>query len=139
MLADARSWLSSKRQVWLDYVRNLPTPCGSVSSGGPVKKPTFSNYAGAYQAGGYVHETGGALVHAGEFVLNPRTVAQLEAHMGPLSQGRVLSGVGGGAVSVHIHATFGSGISAADRGWINDALAETRQAAVREVLQGLGG
>jgi len=139
MLADARSWLSSKRQVWLDYVRNLPTPGSYGSTAGPAKKPTFSNYAGAYQAGGYVRETGGALVHAGEFVLNPQTVAQLEAHMGPLSQGRVLAGVGAGAVNVQIHATFGSGISAADRGWINDALAQTRQAAVREVLQGLGG
>jgi hypothetical protein len=47
-----------------------------------------------------VRNTGPALVHQGEFVLDRQTTRQMEAHTGRLSQAGVLGALGGNTVSL---------------------------------------
>lgn len=71
---------------------------GAPGSGNPPVLQPFAD-------GGPVMRTGPALVHAGEYVLNPRTTAALNAMMGGFDQNRLLQQVGGKSMSV----TFADG------------------------------
>jgi TP901 family phage tail tape measure protein len=82
MLKDARLWLSHHRQIWLNYVRNLPTPQYTGSTGGRRRT--------ARQSGGPIAETGQYTLHRGEYVLNPETTRLLERGLGGLTQQRLV-------------------------------------------------
>jgi hypothetical protein len=99
MLRDTQFWMERQRQTWEAYVSSLPTPSGR-SQGWAATGDRYGAMADAYAAGGYVRNTGPALVHQGEFVLDRQTTRQLEAHAGRLSQAGVLGALGGNTVSL---------------------------------------
>lgn len=103
MLADAQGWLASKRQLWLDYVASLPTPSAfAISGNSGAAYQQYQQYATGYASGGYVEQTGPALVHQGEYVMTAATVRQLEGVMGNLNQAK-LTGMGGTSIPVAVN------------------------------------
>jgi len=110
MLADAQSFLFANRQQWMDYIASLPVPSGDRYIG--VNDPTV----GEFQEGGYVRQTGAALLHAGEFVMSPQTTRQLEGAVGGrLTQQSVVNR------GVTVQATF-NGMASGDRAWFETRL-----------------
>lgn len=76
-----------------------------------------------YADGGPVKSTGAALVHAGEYVLNPRTTAAMRSMLGNFDQNRLLGAVAGArsaSLTLHsgaIQVVAGAGQSPADIGY----------------------
>ena len=144
MLADAQTWLSHKRDLWLDYVQNLPTPQYGAGAGGGGRGG--AGLSGAYQRGGYT--VGGlAMVHDDEYILNPATTKAAEAALGPLTQAKLIDGLAGGAGrgGTFIRAelrllqdfTFQGPISVADRQWIRKTARSEAEVAFQEALRGV--
>ncbi len=141
MLADMSLWLDHNRQLWLNYVSSLPTPQWAAGGGSSpadyYPQPAAPAHGGAaYALGGYVTATEPALVHQGEFVINARTAAQIEANMGPITQGRLAGMSAGGGdvvVQVPIDAKF-VGVADADRDWIDQKLDEFAGQVTDQVL-----
>ena len=131
MLKDAETWLASKRQLWLDYVRNLPTPSTTV-----VPTPRRR------QAGGYIYDTDAYRMHRGEFVLAANTARALERGLGPLTQARLVDGAAGRPVQktavLHLvqQYEFHGGFSEAERQWFRRVAAEEAQDQFTQVLRG---
>ncbi|HNT74404.1 MAG TPA: phage tail tape measure protein [Anaerolineae bacterium] len=143
MLQDADVWLKSKRQLWEDYVKNLPVPrTGNTRDNtSPYAQPGSSSgrttRMGGRAAGGYADYGRYTLGEAGrEFVLSAHTTRQLEGALGNLSQARVLQAMGGaaGPTLLSIQASF-TGMGPNDRAWFEARLGQFARE-LQEVVAG---
>lgn len=142
MLADANIWLGHKRDLWLDYVRNLPTPQYGAARGRRGGEQEYQH--GGYTIGGIAH------IHPGEFVLDPKTTAAAESLLGPLTQARLVDGLAGGAmgggggnatIRATMHLTqdfsFVGAISVAERQWFRQMARSEAEEGFRDAMRGV--
>jgi len=131
MLAQAEGFLKSNAGLWNNYMAALPTPGGSRAGSG-VGQYDY------YQSGGLVDSTGLAMVHAGEYVLNPQTTAALQREVGTLTQGGVLAAAGGTQINIQSSPVF-QNVGAGDRAWIQAELGRRDAQLIRQVAEALHG
>jgi hypothetical protein len=99
------------------YYANLTSQMIENAAGGIAPGPDVGG-GPTYANGGYVNQTGRALVHAGEFYLTRETASQAESFAkGQLSQDTILRMMmgGGGQVTYNDQRQFDSRVSAEDR------------------------
>ena len=89
-------------QEWWDDINEVMLNRGSTSGDqpDPIKGGDDPQQMRQFADGGPVNRTGPALVHAGEFVLNPRTAGALRGMMGNLDQRSLVNSVGGKNITV---------------------------------------
>lgn len=140
MLADLQVFLKRNRALWQSHVSSLPTPQFSVSRS--YASP-FTGPYDTYQVGGYVSNTGLAMLHEDEFVLNRDTTRAAERELGPLTQERLAQGLAGRRQGKTIryvdqrHFEFSGSLTAQERARIREENLEATKEAIAYVM-GIG-